>query len=589
MDMKQEKNILELNYLNIVNKTLHIEGKDNFLLSEEKFFYFCKSEDKIYYPNYFNYSGYDLITIYENLYKGRNVIFNIQLESKDCQSIEFFLSYNGHSIKIFPFFGKFTHIPNILNGYYNTGKYMIKFIEGRLNIYLYNEKLKISFEKQYCKELLKKNKMNIIRLRKNYFKYEDNNNYRITEIWIINDRPNLAGDNGEYFFRFLKKIKPKHIKYYFVIKKNCYDFERLKPLGNILDLESENYLYLFLNADKIISSVSESWVDNPFGNNERYLRDLFHFEYIFIQHGIIKDDLSEELNRIKKNFNIIITSSKKEYESLLNEKYGYNRNNVLLTGLPRYDNLQKYQALIKKEKIILLFPTWRMYIQGTLNTNTYEGQYSRSFNLTYYYNYFNNLINNDKLIMNMKVLNYTGRLCLHPYFSKQWKDFKNNDIFSVLQICDYQKLILKSSLLVTDYSSVFFDFAFLKKPIIYTQFDYKEYRNNHYKKGYFDYQSNGFGPVCFDFNCTIDTIISYLENDCLLKKKYLKRINKFFGYNDGKNCERLYLKLNNSNHSNIKLKDNNKIETYNIKIFFAFLLFTLIKLIIIIYINIFFY
>ena len=201
----------------------------------------------------------------------------------------------------------------------------------------------------------------------------------------------------------------------------------------------------------------------------------------------------------------------------------------------------------------------------------------------------NNLINNEKLIMNMKVLNYTGRLCLHPYFSKQWKDFKNNDIFSVLEICDYQKLILKSSLLVTDYSSVFFDFAFLKKPIIYTQFDYKEYRNNHYKKGYFDYQSNGFGPVCFDFNCTIDTIISYLENDCLLKKKYLKRINKFFGYNDGKNCERLYLKLNNSNHSNIKLKDNNKIETYNIKIFLAFLLFTLIKLIIILYINIFFY
>ena len=42
----------------------------------------------------------------------------------------------------------------------------------------------------------------------------------------------------------------------------------------------------------------------------------------------------------------------------------------------------------------------------------------------------------------MEKYNYTGVLCLHPYFSKQWIDFKQNKIFSVLSECNYQKLLL---------------------------------------------------------------------------------------------------------------------------------------------------
>lgn len=119
------------------------------------------------------------------------------------------------------------------------------------------------------------------------------------------------------FFRYLIKIKPKRIKYYLVIQKESLDYDRLKLLGNVIEFGSEKYLSIFLESDKIISSISEKWVDNPFGGDQIFIRDLFHFDYIFIQNGIIKDDLSEYLNRITKNFQLIITSSKKEYESIL--------------------------------------------------------------------------------------------------------------------------------------------------------------------------------------------------------------------------------------------------------------------------------
>ena len=120
---------------------------------------------------------------------------------------------------------------------------------------------------------------------------------------------------------------------------------------------------------------------------------------------------------------------------------------------------------------------------------------------------------NDKtLISIMKEFKYKGILCLHPNFASQWSDFNSNEIFSLLKNCNYQKCLLKSSLLITDYSSVFFDFGYLKKPIIYTHLDYIEYRNFNYKKGYFDYIKNGFGPIWKYIYCTYKEIEFEIHN-----------------------------------------------------------------------------
>lgn len=366
-----------------------------------------------------------------------------------------------------------------------------------------------------------------------------------SEIWLINDNKDRAGDNGEYFFRYLINKNITNIKFYFIIKKGNEDYERLKHLGNIIDLDSKNYLDIFIKADKIISSISDSWISNPYGEEKKYLRDLFHFDIIFLQNEILIYDLSKYLNRIIKNFSLIITSSKKEYKTILSSRYHYNKNNVILTGLPRYDNLIELSFTNEKEKFILVAPNWREYIHGTRDLLTYKPIYFNDFKKTNFFIFYNNLINDKDIIDNMEIYNFTGLLCLHPYFSKQILDFKSNKLFKIKSNCNYQQLLIRASIFITDYSNIFFDFAYLKKPIIYYHFDINEYVKYQNLEGGFNYDKNGFGPVCFNIKCIQKEVIKLIINDCKINKKYLNRINKFFEFSDNNNSDRIFSAIKN--------------------------------------------
>ena len=86
-----------------------------------------------------------------------------------------------------------------------------------------------------------------------------------------------------------------------------------------------------------------------------------------------------------------------------------------------------------------------------------------------------------------------------------------------------------------------FDFAYLKKPVIYTQFDLDTFYAEHlYEKGYFDYERDGFGPVCFDYESSVNEIVKYIQNDCKMEDKYIQRINRFYTFTDKNNCKRVY-------------------------------------------------
>ena len=99
--------------------------------------------------------------------------------------------------------------------------------------------------------------------------------------------------------------------------------------------------------------------------------------------------------------------------------------------------------------------------------------------------------------------------------------------------------------MVCDYSSVAFDFCYLRKPVIYCHVDYNEFFSGNHttQEGYFNYETDGFGEVEYSVENTIQRIIEYIKADCHLKEKYRKRIDKFFAFNDQGNCERVYNKI----------------------------------------------
>ena len=570
INLKKYKNIITWRLMKLNENILHLEGEDRCWLPAEKYNYFCKYSDIIFYPKFYAYPSYDFITMYGVINKGRIVVFDIILNNNDLQKLHFFISYGNNEAEIFPSIYSSTHIPPIKYSYYIKDEYIIKNNQDHLIILPQKLITPNSLEQDYCTELKKQKKENIIYLRKEYLEQLQINKCNNNQIWIISDRLWEAKDNGEYFFRYLSKKKPKGIKYYFTIKKNSTDFKRLKAYGNVLDLDSSEYLNIFIKSDKILSSSAESWVRNPLGEETKYIIDLFHFNFIYLQNGIIKDDLSIYLNKIAKNIDLIITSSNKEYNSFLNYYYGYKENNIALTGLSRFDNLKHLKLKLNRENIILISPTWRSYIKGTLDALTYKSIPSENFKKTNFFNFYNKLIEDINLLSFMEKNNYRGIFCLHPNFEAEWRYFNTNRLFIIKEKCNIQELLVKSSLLITDYSSIFFDFAYLEKPIIYVHFDYQQYRINHFKKGYFDYKADGFGLICYDITCTREAIILSIKKNCKLKKLYQMRIKKFFRYFDDNNNQRIFFEIN-------KYKDSSREKQSTIKLYYIFV-FIFIKI-----------
>ena len=290
------------------------------------------------------------------------------------------------------------------------------------------------------------------------------------------------------------------------------------------------------------------------------MRDLYHFDFIYLQKEILKVDLSKYF--FCKNLKILFASSKLEYKAFLNYYNAYSKKIIVITELPRYDYLREQQKYIKPKKLILLMPEGRYILKD-----------SESFKKSIYFSFYNNLINNKILHNFMKNNNYKGLFCLRENFINQKTFFKKNKVFKIITECNIDKLLIKSSILITDYSSTSFDFGYIQKPVIYTHFANQEYKNFQLKGRYFNYKSDGFGPICHNIICTVKNIISTIENKCKLKKIYLRRIKKFFFFFDEKNSKRIYKEI-------IKDKSNTKRKSSNI-LFIIIIILIFIKMILI--------
>ena len=352
-------------------------------------------------------------------------------------------------------------------------------------------------------------------------------------IWLISDKANRADDNGEAMFKYLCEIKPPEIRCIFLIAKESADYKRLKKLGPVVPYMSWRHKLLHLLADYTISAYSHNEIKNPFGNFRDPYRDLLQkCKYVFLQHGVTKDDVSEGLNLYHKNIELFICCAGPEYDSILaNPAYGYDERHVALTGFPRYDRL--YRA---EEKAVVIMPTWRSSLFGAYHEKDSRWDLLPGFEESDYYTFYDQLISHPRLLERAEALGYAVHFVPHPVL------FPYLDHFHVpAQVrmwgteVVYRDMFAKCDLLLTDYSSVAFDFAYLRKPVLYTHFD-----SNHYAEGYFDYERDGFGEVEYDLEGTVDRIVEYMENGCQLKDVYRARIDAFFAFNDRNNCRRVY-------------------------------------------------
>ena len=365
--------------------------------------------------------------------------------------------------------------------------------------------------------------------------------FKRKKVWLISDRATLAGDNGEALFRFLCESH-KEIDARYVISSKCGDFKRLKQIGPVVKRGSGKHKRLALLSEYIISSHAEAEIYNPLGRKIDFYKDLWHkIKFVFLQHGITQNDISGWVGKPKKNFFGFVTAAKAEHKSIVEGDYDYEENQVWLTGFPRFDRLYD-----DSQKIITIMPTWRRYLSGSWDAKTDLWSLIPDFEKSLYYKFYNGLINHPKLINAAEKFGYKINFFPHPTLQPHIDIFNKNEMVEFLpKGTEYREIYAKSSLVVTDYSSAVFDFAYLRKPIVYAQFDKEEmFAGSHIAElGYFDIERDGFGEVERELDSTVNRIVEYMENGCALKQKYRERIDDFFAVDDKNNCERVFKKL----------------------------------------------
>ena len=361
------------------------------------------------------------------------------------------------------------------------------------------------------------------------------------DLWIIQEKHTEARDNGYHLFKYLREKHPE-LQVHYVITSDSPDYPKVSKYNNVIEYESFRHFIYYVASKYSISSQPYGAIPYPSG----WLYHKFSFlcrkdqKVIFLTHGIQKDELSHEFDFEKAHFSLICCAAKREQEFLI-EAYGYSQKNAQLLGLCRFDNLYNNHC---QKRQLLIMPTFRNYLVAADRTKKASNDENARFIISDFYEAYYSLLTDERILCASKRNNYSIVFYLH-YSFQSYNDLFNTCANEVVMIADrinndVQTLLMESSILVTDYSSVFFDFAYMGKPEVYFQFDEKEYRKGHYKKGYFDYERDGFGPVIKDLDKLIEYLIVLMENECPIEKRYLDRINSFFAFRDDHNCERTY-------------------------------------------------
>ena len=201
---------------------------------------------------------------------------------------------------------------------------------------------------------------------------------------------------------------------------------------------------------------------------------------------------------------------------------GYPRNDILYNADENQINqIKKDLKLPEDKKIILYAPTWRddEYIDvGKIN--------------------FELKLELDKLMEALSdeyiVLVRTHYFIANNLDLSKYKGFA----FDVSSYNDIAELYLISDILITDYSSVFFDFANLKRPILFYTYDLEKYENV-LRGFYIDIHTEVPGPLLK----TTEEVIENIKNIEELKEEYADRYDEFYerfcGIEDGNASKRI--------------------------------------------------
>ncbi len=354
------------------------------------------------------------------------------------------------------------------------------------------------------------------------------------------------GDNSAFLFEYIVKKHPNYKAYWVSHKKEVLKKVKEKNLPALFRYSLKS-MWFSIRAKYIVGShnVKDATMYEIVSKKQ-------HF--IYLHHGIplrkgwfdIKNapkiSLKSGKAKIKKSSFMIATSNYAAEQQ--NKLLPIGLDKFKITGLPRNDvffnSLNSFETkLLKKNNItenhfnILYAPTWREW-EGT-NFFPFPDKNLKLLNETLKSNKSLLIIRPHHIDLEKKEFN---RL------KNEIKDFSNIKLITHSEIADINLICKLSNLLITDYSSLIYDFLLIDKPIIYLAYDFDIYKrrigfypdmNEIIKSGYQAETQEEF----------LKNILEIKNNNDRFKNNRKQLRDKLHKYKDGNSCERVFNEMIN--------------------------------------------
>lgn len=336
-------------------------------------------------------------------------------------------------------------------------------------------------------------------------------------------------DNPKYLFLYLNSNS----------NYKCYWFTSSREVFNELKKKGFSVVYNFsFKAIKILKRAG--YIITAWGLTVDFLPISFSKESVIVLtwHGHQFKKIFADIGSPARNPNIYdyLISPSKNINKYLTSAFQIDSSKIIVTGLPRNDMLfhvkEKFKKIIKNrynisknfKRIILYAPTFRkqhLIAKFPLSKKDFK-------DLSNY-------------------LRETGTLliCKSHFANKIVLYERSPNIIVIDKFTDIQELIIISDLLITDYSTIFFDFILMQKPVILFPYDLEEYIK--FPGLYHKLDEITVGPIAKNGNELIEALKTLPVWIPKSKNRIIEIRNKYWDYHDGKSCERFFDKINLKN------------------------------------------
>lgn len=316
------------------------------------------------------------------------------------------------------------------------------------------------------------------------YEYMISNQMPYKYIWIFNERKNPPGNAIQ--------VKRFSLRYFYYLARAKYWVSNSR-LPRTLN-KRENNIYL------------QTWHGTPLKTLVFDMKDVYSadpaYKSTFYRQSRRWDYLSSPNNYSSEIFRRAFKFEKELLE------FGYPRNDILYQKNNKIDilDLKKKMKLPTDKKVILYAPTWRddeFYARGKYK-----------FTLQLELNQLQKHLGDEYIVI----------LRMH-YFIASKLDISEYEgfVYDYSRYDDIAELYLISDILITDYSSVFFDYANLKRPILFYTYDLEKYRDK-LRGFYIDIESEVPGPILMTTKQVIDSIKKIDE----VQQKYQLIYDEFY-------------------------------------------------------------